>query len=498
MSTTKYRPDIDGLRAIAVIPVVLFHAGLTKISGGYVGVDVFFVISGYLITRIVAADIASGEFTIVGFYERRVRRIFPALFALVFSSLLLGYLLFLPRQMKDLGSSAVATTLFSSNILFWLKAGYFDENSALRPLLHTWSLAVEEQYYLLFPPFLFVMLRKLNAKWWVAILPLLLVSLIYSSFAAIYAPASGFYLPQSRAWELLLGSALALWKGADEIATNGRNIAGIAGLAFILAAVLWFSPDTPFPGLAALLPCLGASLIIWSGSRATLTSQILAAAPLRAIGLISYSLYLWHWPIIVFSRYLLMRDLSQGEKAAAVLGSVLLAALSWRFIEQPFRRRSKFTSRPILFPAASSAMAIAVAIGMWSYLKNGLEDRFAPEVRLLAHGALDINPRWNECQGRSPAEILANQICTIGDASAAEPTFVLIGDSFADALMPAVEAEAAAAHVKGVALISGGCYPLVGIRSKLDLNDQCGKFVKASMDYIQRHSSLTRVLLIAR
>ncbi len=359
-----YRAEIDGLRAVAVVPVVLYHAGLGWVPGGFVGVDVFFVISGYLITSILALELTAGRYSITDFYVRRARRLLPALAGLLLFCSLAATLLFMPYDLKEFGQSIVASSLSASNIYFWLKVGYFDSGATLKTLLHTWSLSIEDQYYLVFPVFLLGASRLTKRHWPWAIAAALLVSLAVGAVGAYRAPTAAFYLLPSRMWELLLGSLLAI----RPLPLGSRRLReGLAalGLALILFAVFCYSTDTVFPGLAALPPCLGAVLVI-RYSPGTRTAKLLSLGPLVWIGLISYSLYLYHWPLIVFARYLLIPDQGTfGYLALPIcLVSVGAAYLSYRFIETPFRRGGVWRSRPRLFLAAGAALGCFAVFGL--------------------------------------------------------------------------------------------------------------------------------------
>ena len=265
----KYRSDIDGLRALAIIPVVLYHAGIKQFSGGFVGVDVFFVISGYLITLIITEEIKQQRFTITDFYERRIRRIFPALFVVILFCLIAGTLFILPSDFKSFGKSIMATTLFVANIFFWKKTDYFAAAAETKPLLHTWSLSVEEQFYLIFPIILLFIDRYNQGRWRTFLLTLAAISLILSVSGVYYYPSATFYLIPTRAWELLLGSFLALDLFPQIHKQRLKDITSIAGLMLISLAVFQFSDITPFPGGYALIPCFGAALIIYSGKNGT-------------------------------------------------------------------------------------------------------------------------------------------------------------------------------------------------------------------------------------
>jgi peptidoglycan/LPS O-acetylase OafA/YrhL len=347
----KYRADIDGLRAIAVLAVLLFHTDVPGFTGGFVGVDVFFVISGYLITSIILKEIKAEQFSIARFYERRIRRIFPALFPVISFVLVVGAYLFDANAFKDLGQSIAATTLFSSNILFWRESGYFAAPSLQKPLLHTWSLAVEEQFYIFFPLSLMAIHRYLKGKYFVWLVIAFILSLVASIYGVVYHPAATFYLVPTRAWELMVGSILALGVLPDLSKNWQRNALTISGLALILYSIVAYTEATPFPGIAALAPVMGSGLIIYSGKGGSHQAQkLFTARPLVFIGLISYSLYLWHWPLVAFTKYLLFRPFNGVDSAAIILASVLIASFSWKFIEQPFRgKQMLFPERKKLF-----------------------------------------------------------------------------------------------------------------------------------------------------
>ncbi len=296
----KYRAEIDGLRALAVVPVILFHAGFEVFSGGFVGVDVFFVISGYLITTILIEDMENDRFSIINFYERRARRILPALFFVMLVCLPFAWMWMLPDRMKDFSQSIVAVNLFASNILFWLESGYFGAASENKPLLHTWSLAVEEQYYVLFPIFLFVAWRfGKNRVFWMIIV-FAAISLALSEWAWRNEPSANFYLAPTRAWELLAGSIAAFV--AHKSGVKANNALSLLGLAAILFAIFAYDKNTPFPSVYALVPVVGVVLLVLFSGKETLTAKLLSTKLFVGIGLISYSAYLWHQPIFAFIR----------------------------------------------------------------------------------------------------------------------------------------------------------------------------------------------------
>lgn len=438
----SHRRDLDGLRAVAVIPVVLFHLGISHFQGGYVGVDVFFVLSGFFITRQIIADLEAGQFSILGFYDRRIRRLLPALFAMLFLTSLLAAFILLPDDMKGFGRSLVAATLSISNFYFLRQSEYFAPDAETMPLLHTWSLSVEEQFYVLFPAILFVLWRYLRTQ-----IPLLLALLLIASFGlSVWGtqshPQATFYLLPTRAWELLLGSLLAVAPKTSAATRPAiRNVATLAGLAMIGVAVFTFKSDMPFPGISALLPCLGCALIIWSGDthdgdssaalgRPYLLSWLLSLSPLVFIGLISYSLYLWHWPIIVFFNYTANDQLGLTEYLAALLVMLAAAYVSWRFVESPLRRGDVvWATRRERFSYSAGVVLLFVLFGAALDRADGFRQLQRPEVAAMLNNAKDVSPLRDAChfsqeeQGRRRL----SEACSFGP-DAGMP-LVLFGDS---------------------------------------------------------------------
>ncbi len=381
----KYRAEIDGLRAVAVVPVLLFHAGIPVFGGGFVGVDVFFVISGYLITSIILADLFAGQFSLLNFYERRARRILPALFVVMLASIPFAWAWLLPANMKDFAQSVAAVTTFSSNILFWRESGYFATLAELKPLLHTWSLAVEEQYYVFFP--LVLMLAwwmKLRQAWLVGLLVVgLLISLVAAEWGSTNAPGPTFYLLPTRGWELLAGALAAFYLHgrADRPSNQGLSL---LGLALITVAVFAYDKHTPFPGLYAVPPVLGSVLIVLFAGPGTLVQKLLGQRIFVGIGLISYSLYLWHQPLFAFARHRLLDPPPQALMLGLIVVATVLAYLTWRFVEAPFRSRSR-VSRRALVTSGCVAAAGFLAFGVAGHWSDGWKEtwlaRQDPEIR---------------------------------------------------------------------------------------------------------------------
>ena len=446
-----YRSDIDGLRSLAVIPVVLFHAGL-GFSGGFVGVDVFFVISGFLITGIIRAEIAEGRFSILRFYERRARRLFPALFAMLAAVLALACAVMIPSDLMDVARSAAAAMLFASNIHFFLDIGYFNEAGALKPLLHTWSLAVEEQYYLLFPPALVVVHRLLGGRGTNAALAIAAAaSFGLCVWGTARYPDAAFYLPFTRAWELLLGALVA---AAPPIragwAAGGLGLLGVAAIVWSVAA---FTEGADFPGWRAAIPALGAAAIILAGGVGP-AARLLSLRPFVMIGKLSYSLYLWHWPVIVFASYGAAAPLGLGARIGCVALAVLLASLSLRFVETPFRTGRIGAGRARIFAWNGVGGGLVLAAAAALVIADGAPRRFSANLR-AADAAEGLLHDRRDCHFLTVARLRADDVCIRGAAGVA-PSFALVGDSHADALSPGLFAAARDAGAAGWQITGAG------------------------------------------
>lgn len=489
----RYRPDIDGLRGLAVAAVVLFHLGVPGFGGGYAGVDVFFVISGYLITSLILPDIEAGRFSLISFYERRVRRLFPALLVVLAFACVAGARILPRHELQDLYESVAATALFAANFLFWKTTGYFDGAAETRPLLHLWSIAVEEQFYIVFPALLLLGVRHLQRHVFRLAAAIALASLAASALLTWRYPEAAYYLPWFRAWELLLGVLLAV-RPAHPASPALREAMGAGGLALIGWSVVAFSRDTVFPGYHAVVPCAGAALVIVSGSGASsATRRVLEWRPLVFTGLISYSLYLWHWPLLVYARHLAIRDLTTVETAGVLALSVAVASASWRCVERPFRGRRGALSRPVLLGAAAAASVTLVAAGIAGYHGN------APKA---AHGAqAEAGPRflpYRHCMNREAAGILAGNVCTLGATGPARPSFLLWGDSHAGAIAPAVHLAAERAGRSGLFLGQAGCPPLLGVERRDRGDLPCREFNETVARLLERNPEVRTVLLAAR
>lgn len=459
----KHRSDIDGLRAVSIIPVLLFHAEIPGVGGGFVGVDVFFVISGYLITALIAEEMRQDRFSLTGFYERRIRRILPALLVMLLASGVVGSVLLLPVDFREFSDSLTAAVLSVSNIFFWRQSGYFDDQALMKPLLHTWSLAVEEQFYLFFPLYLMAVLRWGRGRWVAAVLPVALLSLALSVYGVAHKPDAAFYLLPTRAWELLVGSLLALGAVPAFRGRMANELGGLLGLGLIGWSVFTFSDHTPFPGLNALYPCLGAALVIHTGAAGTLVGRLLATGPLVFVGLISYSLYLWHWPVLVFANYHAMAPLGAAETAAALAACAGLAVLSWRFVETPLRRGgSPIAGGRRAFGFATVAAVLFVGAGAAGHVSDGWESRFTPQVVAVDAMSGNRNDTLLPCHSRRPDDVAAGRLCTIG-AEGAETSWLLWGDSHAWAMQQLYDEAFRSLGVRAVVASYDGCAPLFGI-----------------------------------
>lgn len=374
------RNDIDGLRAVAVLAVVLNHAGLSAVPGGFVGVDIFFVISGFLISRIITDGVADGSFTLAHFWERRARRILPGLVPIVALSLVTGYFLLLPDDYENLAQSAVATMLFGNNVLLTLTSGYWDLASAFKPLLHTWSLGVEEQFYIAYPLAALLVLR-----WRPRLFGAMLVAGIAISFALGVAlsarqPDASFYLIHTRAWQLLLGALAAHGTARVQVPERPAQLLAVGGLAMIVAAMLLIDETSPYPGWRALVPCLGTALVLLYGPAGGVAARLLSCSPLVLVGLASYSIYLWHQPLFAFARAASITPPGPGVMAGMTLATLIIGWASWRWVEQPFRDAHRWPLRPFAIVAAT-ATALIVAAGLAVHLASGLPHR-APGMGL--------------------------------------------------------------------------------------------------------------------
>jgi peptidoglycan/LPS O-acetylase OafA/YrhL len=368
----KYRYEIDGLRAIAVIPVIFFHAGYELFSGGFVGVDVFFVISGYLITTILINDIENKKFCIFKFYERRARRILPALFFVMLVCIPFAWMWMLPDPLENFGQSIVAATLSVNNILLFITSGYWELASEFKPLLHTWSLGVEEQFYFVFPIFLVTLWKLGRRRIMFLIGAILLLSLIASELASRVNPQAGFYLIHTRAWELLSGSMAAFVVCRRGVKHN--NILATIGLGAIVLSIFYYDEMTPFPSIYSLVPVLGVVLLVLYADKETFAAKLLSTKLLVGMGLISYSAYLWHQPLFAFAKIYSKVEPPFYTNTILILITIFLAYFSWKYIEKPFRNSEVIRRRPLIIILTLSSILLLV-FGYSSHKTHGFVSR---------------------------------------------------------------------------------------------------------------------------
>ncbi|NWB91188.1 acyltransferase family protein [Pseudomonas agarici] len=455
MSTLAYRRDIDGLRAVAVIAVVLFHFDVPGFAGGFVGVDVFFVISGYLITSLIWRDRQGGRFSLVEFWARRARRILPALFAMMLASLVAGWFLLAPKDYDELGHSIRYQVIFTSNLLFARQDGYFDVASDLKPLLHTWSLSIEEQFYVIFPPLLILLSSRLK-YWRTALFLLLLMSFAMNQWALSDSPQKAFFLLHMRAWELLAGALLAVSPCGRRVNPLQAQAVSLLGLGLILVAVLGYQSSTPFPGAAALLPVVGAICLIWAnGQQTTLVGQLLGSRLPVGIGLISYSWYLWHWPVLVFGKYASVYGLGSWGLGVLFILSLVLSYGAWRFVEVPFRERRWLADNRRILVASGMAILGLGLVGRSLGWTEGIPWRLSPQALQYAEARI-WSPELMKCLWDDKKN--DRQFCHFGLQSQAARALVW-GDSHSAALIPALENEAREHNVNITQASYAGCLP---------------------------------------
>ena len=495
----KYRPEIDGLRAIAVLPVILFHAGFTAFSGGYLGVDIFFVISGYLITTIIASELKQANFSLLGFYERRARRILPALFFMVAVTIPMAWYWLLPNDFDSFTNSLIGVSTFSSNVFFWLESGYWEIAAEEKPLLHTWSLAIEEQFYVFFPLLLmFIWKRGVRFAFLIVVL-IVISSLILSQWGAQNRPSAAFYLLPTRIWELGIGSTIALYLLAF---TNTNNLhhtnkilaesLSLIGLGMMLYAIVTFDKHTPHPGVYSLIPTIGAGLVILYSST-TIVGWFLSRKVVVGIGLISYSAYLWHYPMLAYAKQISLTRPDQFTNGMLALVTLIPAYLSWRYIEKPFRNRSKF-SRNQIFKYSVISATIILGFGIYGNI-------FGNSITASAeHKSREIklNEKLEFNDGLSKHCIVGFTLspqCRTDD----QPDVMIWGDSFAMHLVPGIIASSPDTKLIQMTKYSCGPFfdvaPFPGPPSSNTWANKCLEFSTQLKNWLETNSSIKFVIL---
>jgi peptidoglycan/LPS O-acetylase OafA/YrhL len=496
--TVKYRSDIDGLRALAVAPVVAFHAGLPGLAGGFVGVDVFFVISGYLICGMIAADIEHHRFSLLQFYKRRVMRIFPALFVMFLTASVLSYLYLLPVELKDYSKSLLSAVLSVSNVYFSQTIGYFDAPAATKPLLHTWSLGVEEQFYMVCPLLMIAAYRYFRMRVAAVIAICAALSFLGLLLINMRNPVFAFYLTPFRAWELLLGALLSLRVVPKLSTARYKEVAGLVGVAAVIATILGLSSSMP-PPATTTLACFGAALIIASSETGlSIVGRALSTKGLVFIGRISYSLYLWHWLFIVFQNsdsFLFERSNNIETKISLIAVSVLTAYLSWRFIETPFRRMTPDTSLARVFRGAFASMAAIMLLAVAALSMDGAPFRFPGRVNAIA-SYLGYDPgsafRVGRCYLSTNRQTFDAANCL--KKAADRKNYLLVGDSHAAHLWFGLQRSLPEINVMQASATM--CRPVMREHSSLDTR-ACGRLMQYVFDDYLVKEQVDEVLLSA-
>lgn len=491
-----YRRDITGLRGLAVLLVIAYHANASLLSGGYVGVDIFFVISGFVITQLLTQQVGPPRPQLADFFLRRLRRILPALVVVLGATLAAGFFILGPYDLQQLAKSVVAVSLFVGNFFFWRKRNYFADQAPPNALLHTWSIGVEEQFYLLFP--LFILLTRqsprLQRRW------MLIggaVSLLLCVWLTADHPAPAFYLLPTRSWEFLLGGVVAVSRTRGSLSATAAECAAGAGLVAILVSAGLFTGLTPYPGIAAILPCGGAALIIRSNiTRTTFVSRILAWRGLVGIGLVSYSAYLWHWPMLTLYRNYVGRQLTSGETCAAISAVAVLSFLSWKFVEQPFRKRSNLTPLGLRTSTILMSFVCLMAFALVTLGARGFPKRISAQALAYEGEGYASNDDNSSCLWGVSEFVAGRQFCTLAKSDG--PRLLLWGDSHAHAISPAVAAlgRASGATVWEAAYTS--CPPLLGVDiAHVPWGHRCREFNAMVLDVVSR-LGIQRVILAAK
>jgi peptidoglycan/LPS O-acetylase OafA/YrhL len=501
-----YRLDIDGLRAIAVCIVICFHFTVPGFTGGFIGVDVFFVLSGYLIGSIIINQMDNNRFSFVHFYFRRIRRLFPAFVAVIVVTTIAAYLLMLPPDFREFGQSVIASSVYLSNILFYWEAGYFDTASHLKPLLHTWSLSVEEQFYIIFPALLWLIYR-LKKSWHFPIFCLLTaVSLATAQWYLGKDTDAVFYLYPFRTWEMFIGVCLATRKLPQVTLTKTSTLMAAVGLAMIILPTFIYDKNTPFPGLTALIPCLGTCLLIHSGNQSASILHRLLSHPIPVfIGKISYSLYLWHWPVFVLFMYI--KTYEQPTFVDVIIMSAVTFAASvasWKYIETPFREgKAIFAQKPQgVFGFTIVVSIMLVTIGFVFHKTDGLPARFSGDTRLFVTAANDLFGDFDNCYGEDNSTLKDIGYCAINDPFNAKNYTLIWADSHGAAYKSGLKQAIEGKH-SALIVWSGGCPPVFGIDkdesvSSPKIDAMCATRNRAVEKLLKSDTRINAVVLIGR
>lgn len=505
MSSLTYRPDVDGLRAVAVIGVLLHHCGL-GFTGGYVGVDVFFVISGYLITTIILRQLQNNAFSLLTFWHKRIRRLMPAMLVMVLASLAVGWLILIPDDFVALSNAVIAQTLFVANVYFYRTTNYFAAAAESKPLLHTWSLSVEEQFYFILPLLLIIIWRVYKP----ALKPLFILSFFASLALSIYVSKShasaNYYLLPTRAWELACGAIIPIFNlnhAAAKLKPTHVEALSLIGIVSIILPMFIYDHHTTFPGLTAIPPCLGTVLIIWANTYTkSHTAKLLALKPVVLIGLISYSLYLWHWPILSYTGYFYGRIslIPLHLKTILILASLLMGYLSWRYIEQVFRHRGSELKIRNSLAFAAFTCALLVSLGLIVKQADGFTSRYPAQTLTHYNQAKDkgIITDVSLKQARN-AQFLKLGTAKNNPNNTQPPVVLLWGDSHAQALIVGLDAWLQQNNLAGLAAVHASTPPILNYNNhkQFSLKDKSPAFNQTVLDYIIKHK-IKNVVLAAK
>ena len=503
-SNIDYRSDIDGLRAIAVILVILFHSGFTGFSGGFIGVDIFFVISGYLITTIILRKLDKSKFDIKEFYIRRIKRIFPSLFIVKFFVLIIVSCIYDPITFEALGKSLISSSLFVSNVYFWKTSGYFDSNIYMKPLIHTWSLSLEEQFYLFFPIFLILIYKYYKSKLKIFILIIILISFSMSSFGVVYYPSATYYLPITRGWELLIGSILSL-KILPIIQNRfKKNIIFLISISLIYLSAYLLTEASIFPGYNAIFPVIGASLIIHNGKNNNSSLQdVLKNRYFVFIGKISYPLYLWNWPIISFYKYIKTTPWTYFDSISSLFFSFILAYLTWVLVENPIKRNHfEKNKRKYIFIISFSVIVSTMILGLMIVLTRGMPNRVNTEISEIVNEVSkdefwDVQNDWEINNLNHYFKVTPPVVGKQG----LDPTYALIGDSHARALVAAFANLSNIHKSTGYMITMSGTPPLIGTALLSSVNDNGfneNEYNSSILKFLKENTNIKTIILAAR
>ena len=494
----KYRPEIDGMRAISVLLVLIFHFSLLSvIRAGFLGVDIFFVISGFLITTILKNQLDAGTFTFRAFYINRIRRLAPALFVVLLVVMSAGVLWLFPDELVELSKQSLVSQFYVANIYYWRSISYFGLGAHNVFLLHTWSLGVEEQFYLLYPAFLWLLHRRFQKHFWSMLALACLSSFVINIAFMNQKPEAAFYLLPTRSWELLIGALVPLvatkWEARSKCMDE---IIGVCGVSLIAIGVLCYRADFRIPGFYALLPGVGAAcLLLCSQSRTTTVSKCLSWSPIVYIGKISYSLYLIHWPLHVFGEHLI-KNYTSGWRFAMFLLSILLGALIYHAVELPIHRKCILSANSKLLPAYVMGLATTVSLFLAVFISNGLPHRFPDKVIDLANYVSDRSEPLEECEFRGQTLSNPKSFCQIGTLDR-DPTWLVYGDSHAWATHAVFDKWLKLKGQAGLFIFRHSCPPLNGVHVFRDYGDLCFRFNAAITHYLEQNYNIQNIVLVS-